>query len=135
MTSLTSWTEDPKTKHFSGTGCHELDFNLPADYIKSDIELILHLGKVCNVAEVELNHKKIGVTWIRPHQLNITGIAKEGANHLVVSITNTLINRVVGFKRVPPVPEELVSQYGNTTDCALKINTLKLVPNFYLLQG
>jgi len=39
MISLTSWTEDPKTKHFSGTGCYELGFNLPADYIKAILNL------------------------------------------------------------------------------------------------
>jgi len=121
ITSLTSWTKDPKTKYFSGTARYELDFNLPTDYIKSNIELILDLGKVCNVAEVELNHKKIGVAWIRPYQLSITEIAKEGTNHLVVLITNTLINRVAGFKRIPPVPEELVPQYGSTADYALKM--------------
>ena len=35
------------------------------------------------MAKVKLNYKKAGVAWIRPYQLNITEIAKEGINHLV----------------------------------------------------
>ena len=110
---LISWTEDPKTRHFSGTGRYEIDFNLPGEYIQEDIKLVLDLGKVGNVAEVELNGEKVGVAWMRPYKLDITKAARKGKNHLVVLVTNTLINRVSGFKEPPPVPEELVPRYGS----------------------
>jgi hypothetical protein len=56
---------------------------------------------------------------MRPYRLNVTSAAREGANHLVVLVTNTLINRVSGFKEAPAVPEELVPHYGSAvTDYA-----------------
>ncbi len=113
LINLASWTEDPKIKHFSGTGRHEIDFDISNDYIQKDIKLTLDLGKVGNVAEVELNGVKVGTAWMRPYRLDITKAVKQGRNHLVVLVTNTLINRVSGFKEPPPVPKELVPKYGS----------------------
>jgi len=112
LINLASWTEDPRTEHLSGTGRYEIDFDIPNDYIQKDIKLTLDLGKVGNVAEVELNGEKVGIAWMRPYRLDITTAAKQGRNHLTVLVTNTLINRVSGFKEAPPVPEELVPRYG-----------------------
>lgn len=112
LINLASWTEDLRTEHLSGTGRYEIDFDIPNDYIQKDIKLTLDLGKVGNVAEVELNGEKVGIAWMRPYRLDITTAAKQGRNHLTVLVTNTLINRVSGFKEAPPVPEELVPRYG-----------------------
>jgi len=113
LVKLVSWVEDHETEHFSGTGRYEIDFDLPSEYIREDIKLSLDLGKVGNVAEVELNGKKVGTAWMRPYKLDITEAVKQGRNHLVVLVTNTLINRVSGFKEPPPVPKELVPRYGS----------------------
>ena len=43
---LRSWTEDPATKHFSGTGRYTLAFDLPAAYVAKDLDLELRLGDV-----------------------------------------------------------------------------------------
>jgi hypothetical protein len=51
---------------------------------------------------------------MRPYRLDITSAAQKGSNHLTVLVTNTLINRVSGFKEPPPVPEELVPHYGSS---------------------
>ena len=113
LTHLASWTKDPDTKHFSGTGRYDLDFSLPEHYLDEDLELILDLGRVGDIADVELNGKKVGVAWMRPYRLDITSAAQKGSNHVTVLVTNTLINRVAGFKEAPPVPEELVPHYGS----------------------
>jgi hypothetical protein len=112
LSNLSSWTQDRNTKHFSGTGRYELDFELPESYVEDDVELVLDLGRVGDIADVELNGEVVGVAWMRPYRLDITTAAHKGTNRLVVLVTNTLINRVSGFKEAPPVPEELVPHYG-----------------------
>jgi len=92
-----------------------IGFDLPERYRTDGIELRLDLGKVGDVADVELNGKRVGVRWMRDQTLNITGAARAGSNRLVVRVTNTLINRVSGYKEPPPVPERLVEHYGRGT--------------------
>ena len=89
-----------------------MTFDLPADYIAADLRLDLDLGVVGNVAEVELNGRRVGVRWMRGQLLEVTWIVAAGPNTLVVDVTNTLINRVSGLEELPPVPEHLRFRYG-----------------------
>ncbi len=115
VTHLVSWTEDPATRNFSGTGRYEIDFNLPAMYIADDILLQLDPGSVGNIVEIKINGIHVGVCWMRDQTLDITGKARSGANHLTALVTNTLINRVSAFTEPPPIPENLASYYGSGT--------------------
>ncbi|OHB75039.1 MAG: hypothetical protein A2W31_03970 [Planctomycetes bacterium RBG_16_64_10] len=112
LARLVSWTDNARTKHFSGTGVYTIDFDLPDSYFADQLQLYLSLGVVGNVAEVELNGQSIGTCWMRGQQLAITAAARTGSNTLTVRVTNTLINRVAGFKELPPVPDHLVPRYG-----------------------
>lgn len=114
ITQLKSWTEDPLTRHFSGTGRYMLDFHVPSQYVTPDLEAVLDLGKVGEVAEVILNGKPAGVAWMRPYRLDITGILEKGTNHLEILVTNTLINYVSGLDHLPDVPDDLIPHYGST---------------------
>jgi (4-O-methyl)-D-glucuronate---lignin esterase len=116
VTQLKSWTEDPRTKHFSGTGRYELDFEVPGEYVGAGLDAVLDLGRVGDVAEVILNRRAVGVGWMQPYHLDVTESIRAGANHLEVLVTNTLINYVSGLTTLPEVPEELVPHYGKTTD-------------------
>ncbi|MCP4644025.1 MAG: hypothetical protein GY851_26520, partial [bacterium] len=80
LTRLASWTEDPRTKHFSGTGVYEIDFELPAAYFVEGLELALDLSVVGAIAEVELNDKPIGTRWMRGQLIELEGAARPGAN-------------------------------------------------------
>ncbi|MFH1744461.1 MAG: glycosyl hydrolase [bacterium] len=113
FTHLISWTEDPATESFSGTGRYEIEFDLPSDYVSGDLILELDLGKVGNIAEVQLNGTPIGVSWMRGQKLDITKAVHAGKNNMVILVTNTLINRVSHFKEPPPVPESLVPHFGS----------------------
>ena len=86
---LQSWTEDPRTEHFSGTGRYELDFEVPSEYVSAGLEAVLDLGKVGDVAEVTLNGQAVGVAWMQPYQLDITEAIRSGTNHLELLVTNT----------------------------------------------
>ncbi|MBN1349159.1 hypothetical protein JXJ21_07110 [candidate division KSB1 bacterium] len=112
MQQLHSWTKDSDTKHFSGTACYEISFNLPHEFQAENVQLLLELGKVGNIAEVTLNGIAAGTAWMRAQKLDITGAAQTGNNTLKVLVTNTLINRVSGLKVLPPVPDELVPRFG-----------------------
>lgn len=112
MRQLESWTADPDTKHFSGTGVYTTTFELPASYIAPDLRLELSLGDLGNIGEVELNGKAAGVVWMRGQTLNLTGLLQPGPNHLRVKVTNTLINRASSWKTTPPLPPDLAAVYG-----------------------
>ncbi|MCL5742920.1 MAG: hypothetical protein M1541_03180, partial [Acidobacteria bacterium] len=113
---LNSWTEDAQTRFFSGTGAYELDFDLPKEYLRDDLELVLDLGAVANLAEVILNGRNVGVSWMQPFRLEVTGAARQGTNNLKVLVTNNLVNHVLGLKKMPDVPAELEPHYGKTID-------------------
>jgi len=112
LARLSSWTEDPATKHFSGTGRYSIAFDLPASYRKKDLQQELQLGDVGNVADVRINGQSVGVIWMRGQSLDVTRVVKAGRNLLEVEVTNTLINRVAGWKTVPELPDDLRRIYG-----------------------
>jgi hypothetical protein len=116
VSQLQSWTEDPRTEHFSGTGRYVLDFQVPAGYVGEELETVLDLGSVGNVAEVRLNGRLVGVAWMQPYRLEVTEALRSGSNHLEILVTNTLINYVSGMKELPDVPAELAPHYGPTVD-------------------
>ncbi len=113
MEHLESWTKDPETESFSGTGQYEVAFDLPADTVADELHWILDLGKVGNIAEVELNGTPVGTRWMRGQRLDVTDALRPGRNRLVILVTNTLINRASHLKEPPPVPEALVPYYGS----------------------
>jgi hypothetical protein len=80
--------------------------------VAEDIELQLSLGDIGNIGDVQLNGARAGVIWMRGQTLNVTRFVKPGRNSMVVLVTNTLINRVAGWKKTPPLPPELAVTYG-----------------------
>ena len=116
LTRLESWTEDPATRHFSGTGRYCIAFDVPEAYCTQDIALTLDLGDVGGVAEVWLNDTPLGTAWMRGQSFDATAAVKAGPNQLVLDVTNTFINRVSGWTSVPEVPEELQYHFGKTLD-------------------
>lgn len=113
---LKSWTEDPATEHFSGTGRYRTTFEMPDQYVSPDLEITLDLGRVGDVAEIYLNDSPVGVAWMRPYTADVTGFIKAGTNRLEILVTNTLINYVSNLATLPEVPEDLRAHYGASAD-------------------
>ncbi|MDX9973001.1 MAG: glycosyl hydrolase [FCB group bacterium] len=110
---LISWTDLPETKHFSGTGVYTVDFEVPDAYAREDVELYLDLGNLGNnLADVQLNGQALGTVWMRGQRIALPGSLGGGMQQLEVRVTNTLINRVSGFEKFPPVPAELQPRLG-----------------------
>ena len=121
---LASWTDSPVTTHFSGTGSYEIEFELSASQMKNKGKMILDLGKVGDIAEVELNGEKVGVAWMWPYRLDITNAVHAGKNKLVVLVTNQLVNYVSGLKEAPEVPIELQPRLGKADPSIYKQSSI-----------
>ncbi len=113
---LYSWTDDPQTRHFSGSGIYDIDFILGENYVNEQTVLQLNPGKVGVVAEIFVNDIKAGTVWMREQNINITDFVKKGRNHLRIKATNLLINRVSAMTKPLPVPKEIRAQYGGALE-------------------
>ena len=103
MDPLASWSEnsDPGVKHFSGTASYTRTLSVPSQMIGHNRRLLLDLGKVEVMARVTLNGTDMGVLWKPPFVVDITDVAKPGANALEVKVVNLWINRLIGDEQLP----------------------------------
>lgn len=99
---LISWTDSDNNaiKYFSGTAEYKNEFTLTSEQIKNN-KLYLVLGNIKELAEVILNGKKLGVSWMPPFIMDITKEIKTGKNELIVRITNLWPNRLIGDQNMP----------------------------------
>jgi hypothetical protein len=106
MPSLASWTESTVegVKYFSGTATYSKSITAPAAWFaagKPGRRIYLDLGKVRDIAEVEVNGKPEGVVWAPPYRVDVTSALKPGANQLTVKVTNEWTNRQMGDRLLP----------------------------------
>jgi hypothetical protein len=101
--ALISWTDhpDPAIRHFSGTAGYHTTFEIPEAVYGDNLNIMLDLGEVMNMAEVIVNGREMGILWKKPFRLDITGVAKPGENEILIRITNTWWNRLVGDEKYP----------------------------------
>ncbi len=92
LDKLKSWRQISKLRNYSGTGTYRIAFDVGPEMLRDDLLVQLGLGKVYEVAEVWLNGKRVGVSWYRPHRVDMTGHLKQGSNELRVDVTNILKN-------------------------------------------
>ena len=52
----------------------------------------LHLGKVCDIAEVWVNGQSAGLRWWGEPVYDVTGLLHPGDNELVVEVTTLMCN-------------------------------------------
>ena len=91
--SLKPWQELPMSeegKAFSGSVMYTTTFNWQGDAE----QVLLDLGEVNMIAEVNVNSQKLRVLWCKPFALDIAGALKEGENTLQVKVTSTWYNRL-----------------------------------------
>ncbi|WP_207535170.1 glycosyl hydrolase [Desertivirga arenae] len=97
--TLTDWSASADTliKYYSGTAIYKTNFK--ADKVTRPV--FLDLGEVANLAEVKVNGVSCGVVWTAPYRLDITSALKKGNNELIIEVTNTWANRLMGDRRLP----------------------------------
>jgi hypothetical protein len=98
LNALASWSlnTDMGVKYFSGTGTYTRTIQAPEAWFKSGASLWIDLGNVMNLAEVTVNGKNLGVVWHTPYRVDATNSLKAGANEIVVRVTNSWVNRLIG---------------------------------------
>lgn len=87
------WVDMEPLKNVSGKGAYEKEFELAE---KPEGRIVLDLGIVGDVAEVELNGSQLPAMIAYPYAADVTDLVKTGKNQLVIKITNTLRNGMIG---------------------------------------
>jgi hypothetical protein len=100
---LVSWPTrtEPGIKYYSGTAIYEKTFDLPDTSLENK-KIFLDLGDMCELAEVHLNGKNLGIAWTPPFRVDITGTVKPTGNQLEIQVVNFWPNRIIGDQFLPP---------------------------------
>jgi hypothetical protein len=103
LPQLNSWTQnsDPGVKYFSGTATYGKQIAAPRAWFQSGRRIVLDLGKVRDIAKVEVNGKPAGMVWAPPYRVDVTSELKPGANQLTIEVTDEWTNRIVGDRLLP----------------------------------
>ncbi len=118
MKRLSSWSEDPRTRFYSGHATYEKNFTLQHSSTASGSRYLLDFGKatpealpsppgtnnmkayldtpIRDAAEVYVNGSPAGVVWRPPFQLDVTKLLHTGVNQLRIVVGNTAINELAG---------------------------------------
>lgn len=93
-----SHSENDSIKYYSGTAAYSRTFQFTG---KSGGKTYLDLGNVANLAEVYLNGINCGTAWTFPYRVDLSKAIKPGENKLVIKVTNTWANRLMGDHTLP----------------------------------
>lgn len=106
--NLKAWNEHKNfgIRHFSGTAEYKTSFKV--ENLPQNKKIFLDLGKVFSLAEVEVNGINCGIVWTPPWRVDISKAFKAGNNDIVVKVTNTWVNRMIGDASLPP--QERITQ-------------------------
>ncbi len=94
---LKDWQEIKELRHCSSIGFYNTTFKLEKGYIQEDLQIILSLGRVHDVAVVRINGKKLDPLLVYPFEIDITPHIELGENQLEIEIIPTLRNRLIGY--------------------------------------
>ncbi len=103
LDKLSSWSahSDASVKYFSGEAAYTKTITVPREMLAKGQRLELDLGKVAVMAEVKLNGRTLGTLWKPPFVVDVTDVAKAGANKLEVRVVNLWPNRLIGDEQLP----------------------------------
>jgi len=93
-----STSENNQIKYYSGTVIYKKDFVWNG---KDTNNLWLDLGTIANMAEVSINGKDCGTLWTFPYKVDVSNALKKGKNTIIIKITNTWANRLIGDQKLP----------------------------------
>jgi hypothetical protein len=128
--SLTDWSDDTATKHYSGEAVYERTFKLestPSKPIFLSVEgghatesyagkghpgmQAWYEGPIREAAIVMINGKQAGYLWHPPYRLDITKFVRAGDNRIELHVYNTALN---AWSALPPHDyKPLIEKYGD----------------------
>ena len=98
-TEPADWSKDAanEIRFFSGTATYERTLECPPGAGEKGVRTFLDLGRVGEIAEVEVDGVKLPCLWRPPYRTEITAaIAGKAKCAVKVKVTNLWINRLVG---------------------------------------
>lgn len=93
-----STSANDQIKYYSGTVVYKKDFVWKG---KNADKIWIDLGNIANMAEVNVNGKDCGTIWTFPYKTDISQALKKGKNTIIIKITNTWANRLIGDQKLP----------------------------------
>lgn len=82
-------------RYFAGTAVYRTTLSM--DDVPA--QAFLDLGKVCDLAEVEVNGVNCGTLWKAPFATSVADALRKGDNELTIRVTNVWVNRLIGDKQ------------------------------------
>ncbi len=101
---LVDWSKrsEDGIRFYSGAAVYRKTFAYPESELSGKTRrVVLDLGKVAVMAEVQLNGKQLGILWKPPFRVDVTDVLKSGDNSLEVKVVNLWINRMIGDEQLP----------------------------------
>ncbi|WP_293399321.1 glycosyl hydrolase [Phenylobacterium sp.] len=97
--ALTSWAEssDPRIRYYSGSATYRS--SVTVEGLARGERWLLDLGRVHELAVVEVNGRPVGTAWHAPYRLDVTDALKAGRNEIAVRVVNLWPNRLIGDKQ------------------------------------
>jgi hypothetical protein len=102
---LEDWTKrlEDGIRFYSGIATYTKTFDFDQSKIQNPkFKIFLDLGDLRELAEVRLNGKTLGIVWVPPFRVEITGALKPAGNVLQVEVCNFWPNRIIGDASLPP---------------------------------
>ena len=101
--TLGDWTKhaDDGIRHYSGTATYRKSFRWTGGVVPAGPSVWLNLGKVKNLARVNLNGRDLGIVWKPPFRVDATAALRAGENELEVVVANLWVNRLIGDEKKP----------------------------------
>jgi len=93
-----STSENDQIKYYSGTVTYKKEFVWKGKDLN---KIWLDLGEIANIAEISINGKDCGTLWTFPYKKDISDALQKGKNTIIIKITNTWANRLMGDEKLP----------------------------------
>ena len=103
FSSLTDFSkhEDSAIKYFAGTAVYEKTVNISGDEFGKNKRIVLDLGELHDIAELEINGKAAGVLWCPPYKAECASLLKKGENKIAIHVSVNWANRLIGDEQYP----------------------------------
>jgi hypothetical protein len=118
MPTLTSWSDNPRLRYYSGIATYQKTISIPAADTTPGHTVTLDFGEgipvpipsplprfnmraylegpVREAAQVYVNNQLAGYVWHPPYRLDLSPFIKIGSNELRIEVGNTAINSLAG---------------------------------------
>ncbi len=96
---LFDWTSREDTRYFSGTATYKTTIDVSHETLDAATRLDIDLGTVYGIPEVLVNGKWFFAFKPGQDSINVTRAVRPGANEIEIRVTNTLLNKVIGYAK------------------------------------